>query len=225
MQVSSDWHFYRWRIACYITPNYQHSRRHSKERNKGRKASHLVYTQRMFRSLEGNITTWKEEYHIRSPDLCQMLPQVGDASLPQIVTLEMCIAKNEHKNKVTWSVFDIVGVQTDIVSGVEQFDERAAGHIIELRFSPVTDWTQQQHEQWFDKNMDGSKYLHLCPSVFITSRRRQREKSCHFQTLLSSSANRSLTSPKTRNWMSTGDWSVSRERMSVWLTFLISPEH
>lgn len=50
------------------------------------------------------------------------------------------------KSEVTWSVFDIVGVQADIVFGVEQFDKRAAGHIIELRLSAVTDWTQQQHK-------------------------------------------------------------------------------
>lgn len=79
------------------------------------------------------------------------------------------------KVKFTWSIFDIVGVQTDVVPGVEQFDERAAGHIAELRLPAVSDGTQQQHEQGFDNNADGLKYLHLCASVFITSRRRQRE--------------------------------------------------
>lgn len=61
-----------------------------------------------------------------------------------------------YLSKVTWAVFDIVGMQTNVVSGVEQFDQGAAGHIVELRLSSFTVWPQQEKQQWPDKAMNSA---------------------------------------------------------------------
>lgn len=54
-----------------------------------------------------------------------------------------------------------MGVEADVVSSVEQFHQRAAGHIVELRLSSLTVRPQQYNQQRLDQNMDSVNYLHL----------------------------------------------------------------
>lgn len=56
-------------------------------------------------------------------------------------------------------------MQTDVVSGVEQFDQWAARNVAELRLSSFTDGAKQHKQQWFDKNMDSGHDLHCDVSV------------------------------------------------------------
>lgn len=88
-------------------------------------------------------------------------------------------------SELTWAVFDIVGMQADVVSGVEQFDQWATRHIVELRLFSVTVWPQQQKQQWLNKNMNSRNYLHFCVSILMTGTHytdRMNSRYSHFQT-------------------------------------------
>lgn len=63
----------------------------------------------------------------------------------------ICVLHSSYRLLSTaWAVLDIVGVQADVVPGVEQFDQRAARHVVELRLSSLAVWPQQQQQQWLD---------------------------------------------------------------------------
>lgn len=63
-----------------------------------------------------------------------------------------------------------MGVQADVVSGVEQFDQRTAGDSAQIRLSGLTVEPQQREQQRPDQSVDGATYLHLCVSVVLILR-------------------------------------------------------
>lgn len=99
--------------------------------------------------------------------------------------------------RLTWAVLDVVGVQADVVSGVEQFDQRAAGDAAEVRVCPLTAGEEQQDDQRPDKHAEDVHELHLCASVLMTAGRHANEVR-HFSASRLVSTNHRMTSPKTR---------------------------